>query len=382
MKLLHVIASCSPRGGGPIEGIKQLYKYYKKNGVKTEILSADDPKETFLKDKLLPKVHALGKGYLKYRFNPKIKIWLNDNIKNYDCIIIDGLWQYHDYITWKVAKNKNVPYYIFTHGMLDPWFNKKYPLKYLKKIIYWHLIQYKILKDARKVLFTTIQEEKLAKTSFKPYTVKSKVVGYGTAGNPYLFSNKNIFLVKYKSLKNKKILLFLGRIAEKKGLEILINAFNKSKDLNMHLVLAGNDNNDYAKKIKILIKEKQMKSCVTWTGPLYGKMKWDAFRASSLFCLTSHQENFGVSVAEALSSGLPVLITDKVNIFQTIKKYKSGFVNSDSIKGTIKSINKWKKNYENKLEKQRIYKNCIRCFKENFQIKYVVKKIINIVHEN
>ena len=51
MKLLHVISSCHPRGGGPIEGIKQLYKYYKKNGVKTEILSADDPKETFLKDK-------------------------------------------------------------------------------------------------------------------------------------------------------------------------------------------------------------------------------------------------------------------------------------------------------------------------------------------
>ena len=256
MKLLHVIASCNPRGGGPIEGIKQLYKYYKKNGVKTEILSADDPKETFLKDKFLPKVHALGKGYLKYKFNPKIKIWLSDNIKNYDYVIIDGIWQYHDYITWKVAKNKNVPYYIFTHGMLDPWFNKKYPLKYLKKIIYWHLFQYKILKDARKVLFTTKEEEKLAKTSFKPYTVKSKVVGYGTEGNPYLFSNKNIFVRKYKSLRNKKKLLFLGRIAEKKGLDILINAFNKSKDLNMHLVLAGNCNNDYAKKIKTLIKKK------------------------------------------------------------------------------------------------------------------------------
>ena len=100
-----------------------------------------------------------------------------------------------------------------------------------------------------------------------------------------------------------------------------------------------------------------------------------------MFCLTSHQENFGVSVVEALSSGLPVLITDKVNIFQTIKKYKSGFVNSDTIEGTIKSINKWKKNYGNKLEKQRVYKNCIRCFKENFQIKDVVKKIINLVHE-
>ena len=166
MKILHIITSCDPANGGPIEGIKQLYKFYKKYDLKCEILSSDYKGKKFLKDKRLQKVNAVGPSFLGYGFNPRMVIWLRKNILNYDFLIIDGIWQYHNYAVWKVAKEFKKPYYLFTHGMLDPWFKQNYPLKHLKKIIYWWLIQYRILKDAKSLLFTTSDEKILARQSF------------------------------------------------------------------------------------------------------------------------------------------------------------------------------------------------------------------------
>jgi len=379
-KILHVISSCNPNTGGPIEGIKQFYKIYKKLNIEINILSNDNPKYKFLKNKYLPKVIATGPLpiFLKKlnNFNPKLLRWLKDNIKKYDFVIIDGIWQFHNYAVFKTAKKFKIPYFVFPHGMLDPWFNENYFFKKIKKIFYWNLIQHRVLQNAKKVLFTTKIESELAKKSFQPYKINSSVLGYGIEGNPFLKSKKNLFFKKFKKLKKKRILLYLGRITEKKGLDLLINAFNSIRETDTHLVIAGNSNNEYAKKLKSLINNLKINKFVTWTGPIYNKFKWDTFKAASLFCLSSHQENFGISIVEALSSGTPVLITNKINIYKIIKKYRCGYINNDDLKGTIKSLNEWKTNKDKNL-----YKKSIDCFNKNFQIENTVNKLIKILHE-
>ena len=97
MKILHVIPTCDPKSGGPIEGVKQFYKYYKKNGIKSEILCSDSPRNSFLKNKNLPKVYAVGPAKFDYGYNPNLISWLNKNIHKYKCIIINGIWYYHNY---------------------------------------------------------------------------------------------------------------------------------------------------------------------------------------------------------------------------------------------------------------------------------------------
>jgi glycosyltransferase involved in cell wall biosynthesis len=379
-KILHVISSCNPNTGGPIEGIKQFYKIYKKLNIEVNILSNDNPKYKFLKDKYLPKVIATGPLpiFLKKlnNFNPKLLRWLKNNIKKYDFVIIDGIWQFHNYAVYKTAKKFKIPYFVFPHGMLDPWFNENYFFKKIKKIVYWNLIQHRVLQNAKKVLFTTKIESELAKKSFQPYQINCSVLGYGIEGNPFLKSKKNLFFKKFKKLEKKRILLYLGRITEKKGLDLLINAFNSIREKGMHLVIAGNSNNRYAKKLKTLINNLKINKFVTWTGPIYNKLKWDAFKAANLFCLSSHQENFGISIVEALSSGTPVLITNKINIYKIIKKYRCGYINNDDLKGTIKSLNEWKTNKDKNL-----YKKSINCFNKNFQIENTVNKLIKILHE-
>ena len=382
MKLLHVIPTCDPASGGPIEGVKQFYKEFKKSGITPEILCSDDPKKQFNKHKDLPKIHALGPSKFSYYYNPALKNWLYKNIDNYDCVIIHGVWQYHNYAVWSVAKKKKIPYYIFYHGMLDPWFKKKYPFKHLKKKLYWYLIQYKIIKEAKSVLFTTLEEKFLARKSFSPYKAKEKVVGYGISGNPYPYNLKdNLFFKKYPKLKEKKIIFFLGRVHPKKGVDLLIDAFEKvyKKNSKFHLIIAG----PYEKKYYNFLNETFIKSSnkfkdsITWMGPIYNKLKWDTLNSCYFFCLPSHQENFGISVAEALASKKPVLITNKVNIYRDIKKYKSGFVSNDDYEGVILSLKKIMNLKKN--DYREMSHNAYQCYKDNFNSINTSKKLINFI---
>jgi len=266
--------------------------------------------------------------------------------------------------------------------MLDPWFNKTYFFKYLKKIIYWNLIQYKIVKDAKSVFFTSLTEKKLARKSFYPYRAKEKLVGYGTSGNPYKYDLKNnLFFKLYPKLKNKKIILFFGRVHPKKGVDLLLEAFIKiiNQDSKIHLVIAGPYEKKYFEFLNqtYVRKLEKVRNSITWTGPIYNKLKWDTINSCSFFCLPSHQENFGISVAEALSCKKPVLITNKVNIYRDIKKYDSGLVCNDDLEGLILQLKKMIN--LSKAELSQMSKNAYYCYTNNFNIKKNIKKLVDII---
>ena len=129
-------------------------------GHSVEVLSLDAPDVPFVKECPLT-VHAMGTGQGNYGYSKKFKPWLSAHAQNYDVFIINGLWQYHSFASHSVLKGQNRPYYVFTHGMLDPWFKHQYPLKHLKKWFYWPWGEYPVLRDAKKVLFTC-EDEKIS----------------------------------------------------------------------------------------------------------------------------------------------------------------------------------------------------------------------------
>src|SRR5438309_3239789 len=102
--------------------------------------------------------------------------------------------------------------------MLDPWFKRTYPLKHFKKVVYWPWGEYRVLRDAAAVLFTSEEERRLAAKSFRPYRVKERVVNYGTAGPTVdLFDARNEFFGRFPELCDGRIVLFLGRLRDKEG---------------------------------------------------------------------------------------------------------------------------------------------------------------------
>jgi glycosyltransferase involved in cell wall biosynthesis len=343
LKLLHILPSVDPRGGGPMEGVRQFGTRMTQLGNHIEAVTLDDPHAEFVK--AFPfKVHALGPTHSKYGYNGKLVPWLNAHAHDYDDIVINGLWQYHSFGAWRALKRRGVPYYVFTHGMLDPWFKTAYPLKHLKKWLYWPWAEYRVLRDAKAVLFTSEEERIMARRSFSLYRVRERVVSYGTATPPGNGEHlRTQFLAEHPELRDRRIMLFLGRIHEKKGCDLLLKAFAEvaSRNAEIQLMVAGPDQTHWVPKLQQLASELGVADRISWPGMLRGDRKWGAFYSAEVFVLPSHQENFGIAVAEALGCGVPVLISDKVNIWREVQQANAGLVAPDTLQSTQQLLSDW-----------------------------------------
>ncbi len=343
MKLLHVLSSVDPSTGGPLEGVRQRGIRLQQLGHSVDIVTTDDPGLDFVKDFPLP-VHALGPSRSHYGYNRRLVPWLDIHAREYDAVIIHGLWQYHSFGAWRALRKARVPYFVFTHGMLDPWFKHTYPLKHFKKWLYWPWSDYRVLRDAQAVLFTSEEERLLARQSFWLYRAKEYVVAYGTASPPDDAAElRERFLLAHPELRGRRVLLFLSRIHVKKGCDLLIRAFSAvaAAEPTLHLIVAGPDQTGWLGELKRLAQSLGIADRVTWPGMLRGGMKWGAFYSAEAFILPSHQENFGIVVAEALACGVPVLISDKVNIWREVLAQNAGLVAADDEAGTRTLLLDW-----------------------------------------
>jgi glycosyltransferase involved in cell wall biosynthesis len=295
-------------------------------------------------------------------------------------VIVHGLWQYNGYGVYKALKNTNIPYYVFPHGMLDPWFKREYPLKHIKKYVYWFLVQYSVLKYAKAVLFTCEEEKILAKESFWPYKVNEAVVNYGTTLSDIAHSSHaDDFFNEYSDLREKRLFLFLSRIHEKKGCDLLIQAFATFAEDNpdIHLVMAGPDQTGWQSDLERLARDLGIAERITWAGMLKDEIKWGAIKAAEVFVLPSHQENFGIAVAEALAVGTPVLVSGKVNIWREIDTMQAGFVAEDTLEGTKQLIWAW---LNSPSEQKAVMKrNAILCYEQKFNIAQASKNLITLI---
>lgn len=379
MRVLRIITSTDPKAGGPIEGLCQSAHALESLGCKTEVACLDSPDVPWLKNFAFP-VHALGPGKSAYQYSSRFVPWLRRQASEYDAIILHGLWQYIGYGTWLGVHRRNTPYFVFTHGMLDPWFKRTYPLKHIKKRLYWRWGEYRVLRDARAVLFTCEEERLLARESFRPYRCNEVVVNYGTAapqGDPV--QQRSAFLDQYPELSGKRILIYLSRIHPKKGCDLLLEAFSHSaeRDPALHLVMAGPDQVGWQQELQKQATHLGISKRVTWTGMLSGDLKWGAYHAAEVFVLPSHQENFGIVVAESLACGKPVLISNKVNIWREIEQAGAGFVANDDLKGTISLIERWLA----APEKQRFImgQKAIQCFNDRFEVHRAAQSLKDVL---
>lgn len=379
MRVLHIISSLSLEGGGPAQGVRNLTSYYVEQGVSATVLCLDDPEDNLGNTEHL-EVVPLGKGKGVFAYHSGMVDWIKSNVDEFDALVVHGLWQYLGLAVLKALKNSSVPYYVFPHGMLDPWFKHEYPLKHLKKYVFWFLAQYPVLKNAKAVLFTCEEEKLLARESFSPYNVREVVVNYGTTLTELAKSARpGDFYELYPKLQEKRIFLFLSRIHEKKGCDLLIQAFAKVAKSNpdCHLVMAGPDRTGWQAELEKLASDLDITDRITWTGMLKNEKKWGAIKAAEAFVLPSHQENFGIAVAEALAVGTPVLISNKVNIWREIKEMQAGLVENDTLVGTEQLLAKWLK-----LDTQEItimQEKAIECFKTKFDIQQASKNLIELI---
>jgi glycosyltransferase involved in cell wall biosynthesis len=376
MRILHIIGTLNPEAGGPTESVRVLLSYGP-IGYTGEVVTLDDPKAPYLKNVGFP-VHALGPTRTTYGFNSKLLPWLMRNRDRFDGVVVNGLWQYCGFAAWRALAG-NTPYVVFTHGMLDPYFKHAFPLKHIKKWLYWVPAEYRILRDAYRVLFTSKAEKRLAEESFWLHRWNPYVVPYGASGpqgDPEI--QKKAFFEKCPRVNGKRFLLFLGRIHRKKGCDLLIDAFGKvaNEDPELHLVMAGPDQQHWSAQLKQATEKSGTSNRVHWPGMLTGDAKWGAFFASEAFILPSHQENFGIAVAESLGCGRAVLLADKVNIAEDIADDGAGLMEEDTADGTLRLLRRWIE--MSPEERIAMGERAYSCFHRRYDMRENAKAIIRL----
>lgn len=397
MRVLHIIWSMDPLTGGPCQGIRNSSPVLEALEVHREVVCFDDPHATYIGSDLFP-VHALGKGKTSWHYSSKLMPWLRQNIHRFDVVVTNGLWVYHAMATRRImAKlraeaadhteaSRPVPkWFIMPHGMLDPYFQraKNRRLKAIRNWFYWKLIEERVVREADGLLFTCETELLMARETFSPYRPLREInVGYGIEAPPaYTPAMRRAFAERCPDVAGKPFILFLGRIHYKKGVDLLLEAYLKlSKELIgtgrslPTLVIAGPGiKTGFGRKLLQTYQQcTDAQASIHFPEMLTGDAKWGAFYSCEAFILPSHQENFGIAVAEAMACGKPVLISNQVNIWREIEAGRGGVVAPNTVEGVTVLLKAWL-NLSSE-EKESMGAKARETFTQHFAIEPAAKK--------
>jgi glycosyltransferase involved in cell wall biosynthesis len=389
--------------GGPIFSVHNLNKTLAKKGINVSVYTSN----LGLVDKVptnqeinIDGVEVIYFGFTKlldfiatpgWQFSLQMSEALKNNLKAFDLIYIINIWSYPATIAAYYSRLYKKPYILVPSGMLypDTFYKKRW-----KKWLYYHLVVKKDLRGASAIHYTA--EDEAEKThSFLGLKNRTIIVPNGIDFSE--FSNlvdREKLKMYYPYLKDKKIILFLGRIHWIKGLDILIKAYArlvKDRD-DVHLLVVGNDEGGYIKKVKRWIREYGMDyvdynstdkdytedTKVTFTGMLTGKEKIEIYKGSDIFVLPSYSENFGMVVVEAMACGLPVVISDRVGIAKKIEQNNAGIIidtNTEDLYRGIKLL------LDNSALKKEIAVNGRKLAQDYYDIDKVADKMIKAYHE-
>lgn len=143
--------------------------------------------------------------------------------------------------------------------------------------------------------------------------------------------------------------------------------------------MAGPDQTGWRSKLTAMAKNLKVADRITWTGMIDGDIRWGALRAAEIFVLPSHSENFGIVVVEALACGVPVLISDRVNIWREVVDGGAGMVAPDSLAGTAQLLQAWTN--LSAPEQHEFRSRTVECFRNNFEVSHAANLLIGTLQK-
>lgn len=382
MKLIALIHSLDPRTGGTVRVVVDLQSHLAAEGVEVDLICADSEQADWLPElRHLPglRVHPLGPLNNGYAYSSRWDRILSQLLPKADAVLVHGLWKYPLLAARRGCRLTGVPLFIYPHGMLDPWFDRQYPLKALKKRLYWLLAERANLRAARKILFTAPDEERLAREHWNLNADQNALAPIGIEPPPELATaSEDSCRV---SEKEERVLLFLGRVVEKKGVDLLVEAFAELPliaDQNLRLIIAGPGmDSAYGNRVRQLATNAQHP--IEFPGMIEGADKWQLLRRCDALCLPSHQENFGLVIAEALAASRPVLTTRAVNIADYIALDQAGWVEADSLDGVRKLLQQWIQSTP--ADRETLRRKARGCFDQRFSAAAAAKGLVRILQD-
>ena len=237
---------------------------------------------------------------------------------------IHSLYLFHDLVAGHYCRKYGVPYLMRPHGTLDPFIYRRHRWR---KAVMETWFENRNIRQAAAMHFTSEEEMRLA--GHTPATPRGQWCPWGVDLREFQeLPEPGRFRERFPEIGPKRIILFLGRINFKKGLDLLVQAMARvvRHRQDVHLVVAGPDDDGWGARVKEWLKGEGILGCATFTGMLLGEEKLAALRDAQMFVLPSYSENFGLAVIEAMACGLPVVISDQVNIWREVEAAGAGLV--------------------------------------------------------
>jgi len=371
MRILQVIQFFAPKHGGSFTVAYELTKQLSKLGHKVTVITTDFELDySFAKSlegvEVIP-FHCqynIG-GFL---VSTSMKKYLKENIAKFDIVHMHNFRTYQNIIVYKYAKKYNIPYVLQAHGSV-PRIIEKRGLKYIYDVTYGN----RLLKDALNlVAVSDIEVDQYLQVNVSP----EKVITIPNGIDLDLFKElpkKGSFRRKH-NINEKHIILYLGRLHERKGIDFLIKAYaelvQEKKDI--VLVLAGPDDG-YLHKAEYLVDELRLKNNVKFTGFISEIEKFAAYIDADVLVYPSVFEIFGLVPFEAIMCGTPVIVTEDCGCGDLIKKSKSGYLvkygDVNSLREGMKAI------FDNPQKCSEFVNNGKKFIYDNLSWKSVVKNM-------
>lgn len=302
-------------------------------------------------------------------FSPELYTWIVNHGNDYDIIHIHGVWHFAGVAPYlagiKTAKC------ITTHGLLDRWTISK---GYWKKYIFGLLFQKKILRNTDLIQINNTDEQGDLKRFLGFEHPNVKIIPNGMRLEDFaMLPEKNTFRNQFHIPIEKQFILFMSRINLKKGLDLLLPAFKKVilQRNDCLLVLAGPDDG-YLSETQQFIVENNLSAHIKVVGMLTGKAKLAALSDADIFVLPSHSEGFSIATLEALISGVPSLLSDRVGFGEAIRESEAAQLVELNVESIAEGLNKMldDKNYCLNLAK-----NAISLVKNKYDIELVARQL-------
>ena len=304
-------------------------------------------------------------------FSPELYYWIKAHGNEYDIIHIHGVWHFSGVAPYLAVIK--TPKCITTHGLLDRWTINK---GYWKKYIFGLLFQKRILKNTELIQINNTDEQADLKRFLGYIHPNVKIIPNGMNIRDFaVLPEKNSFRNQFKITVDKQLILFMSRINLKKGLDLLLPAFKEisSQRDDCILILAGSDDG-YLSDTQDFINKNNLSDKIVLVGMLTGKEKLAALSDADIFVLPSHSEGFSIATLEALISGVPSLLSDRVGFGEAIKETKAAHLIELNEKSISHGLNKM---LDDKTYCQMLSKNGITLVENRYDIEIVAKQLFN-----
>jgi len=333
LRILHVVPSYLPavRYGGPVYAVHALCRHLVEQGHQVDVYTTNVDGQGVHGAKTGQRIAMDGVGvhYFPVQFprrlyySPKLAKFLDAHIARYDLLHLHSVFLYPTLAAARCAHNNGIPYLVAPRGMLVKDLIRR--KNTLLKQAWIHLFERRTLEQAAAIHVTSrLEAQELHTFNF----VWPEIIELPNGLDPVP--------AQPAIVRDPNLILFLGRITWKKGLDRLIPALAGLPKLK--LFIAGNDETGYTQELKHLAQRHAVTERIVFCGPVRGADKWQLYQQAGVFVLPSYSENFANTVLEAMAMACPVVVTPQVGLADVVKQGGAGIVSAGDVRSLQDAI--------------------------------------------